>query len=194
MCAKNRVNAVVRGRFRPVGRIVAGHLKTRGNVLVHELKSRLGTPAIMNISTMVRFRVFIVVLICSAPGCFLLSDFKKTSFDPGSGGQAVALRVPKGFDRRAETTDSAGRKTLTFEYGGGRRLYFTTDTGLSRWIDTAQHMRRPHLQGGVFYKGALPPLLFWREVYSQGLRYGYRGVPQEAEPLFDSSLNYLRVQ
>jgi len=134
-----------------------------------------------------------LLLAVVGPGCSLFSDFKRGHFDAGEGRKPIKLRVPKGYDKMEWTTDSTGHKTLTYDYGGGQQLYFSTDNQFSAWIDTSQHMPRPHLHGGVFYKGVSPQLQFWREVYSQGLRYGYRSVPRGSETVFDSALNYLRV-
>ncbi len=131
-------------------------------------------------------------LLLALPGCSLFSDFRKAQFDAGTN-RPVTLQVPKGYKKSEWSTDSAGYKTLTFFYGSGQELYFSTNALLSPWIDTAGHMPRPHLQGGIFYKGVLPPLKLWREVYSQQLRFGYRNVPLHAVPDFDSALNYVRV-
>lgn len=144
----------------------------------------------MNI-TPIKISVFLLLLL-SAAGCGLFSDFKKAQFD-ASATRPIALQVPKGYKKSEWTTDSAGFKTLTFFYSGGQELYFSTNKALSPWIDTAGHMPKPHLNGGIFYKGILPPLKLWREVYSQQLRFGYRNVPLHAVPDFDSALNYVRV-
>lgn len=146
----------------------------------------------MKIAPVKNYWSLALVLLVSLSGCGLFSDFKKAQFD-ATQNQPVPLRVPKGFNKKEWTTDSAGFKTLTFFYGGGQELYFSTNGQLSPWIDTASHMPRPHLNGGIFYKGILPPLKLWREVYSQQLRYGYRNVPLHAVPDFDSALNYVRV-
>jgi hypothetical protein len=134
---------------------------------------------------------FLLLVICS--GCALFGDYRRQYFDTGKGA-AIELRVPKGYKHKSVTTDSAGNRTLQYTYPYDQQLYFSTDTSLSFFIDTAQHIPRPHLQGGRFYKGVLNGPLFWREVYSQGLKYGYRNANRDEEPLFDSSLNGVRVK
>ncbi len=134
---------------------------------------------------------FLFLIFCS--GCALFGDYRRQSFDTGTGTD-IDLRVPKGYKRKSVTTDSAGNRTLQYTYPYDEQLYFSTDTSLSVFIDTAQHIPRPHLQGGRFYKGVLNGPLFWREVYSQGLKFGYRNASRDEEPLFDSSLNHVRVK
>ena len=134
---------------------------------------------------------FLLLVLCS--GCALFGDYRKQNFDTGKG-TAIDLRVPKGYKHKTLTTDSAGNRTLQYTYPYDQQLYFSTDTSLSFFIDTAQHIPRPHLQGGRFYKGVLNGPLFWREVYSQGLKYGYRNANRDEEPLFDSSLNRVSVK
>lgn len=130
------------------------------------------------------------VLACC--GCGLLGDFRNQTFDTGK--QVVRLKVPRGYHDRDLQTDSAGNLRLVYRYPFGASLYFGTDTVLSAFIDTAQHIPRPPVTGGRFYKGMLPQWNVWREVYSQGLKYGYRNVHRDDEALFDSSLNYLRLR
>ena len=133
----------------------------------------------------------LLLLLCS--GCALFSDYRKQNFDTGKGA-IVRLQVPKKFKSKTVQTDSAGNRRLLFSYPYDVQLYFSTDTSLSAFIDTAQHIPKLHPQGGRFYKGVLNGPLFWREVYSQGLKFGYRNANREEEPLFDSSLNYVRVR
>ncbi|OLY91531.1 hypothetical protein SAMN05444008_103250 [Cnuella takakiae] len=134
---------------------------------------------------------FLLLLLCS--GCALFGDYRHQYYDAGTLGK-VKLRVPRGFSDKEYTTDSMGHRSLVYRYPYNQSLFITTDTTLSAYIDTAVHNARPHLQGGRFYKGVLPQLQLWREVYSQGLKYGYRNANLEEEPLFDSSLNFIRVK
>lgn len=134
-----------------------------------------------------------LLLLAFCSGCALFGDYRMQNFDTGKYG-VVKLRVPKGYSKKKAETDSAGNRSLVFSYPYQEQLYFSTDTSLSYFIDTAQHIWRPHYPYGRFYKGMLPGAFFWREVYSQGLKYGYRNVVREEEPLFDSSLNYVRVR
>ncbi len=134
-----------------------------------------------------------IALLIACSGCGLFGTFRKQRFDAGKAG-VLTLQVPKGYHKKALLADSAGNRRLVFSYPFGAELFFSTDTLLSAYIDTAQHLVKPHLPGGRFYKGMLPRFAFWREVYSQGLKYGYRNVHVDDEPLFDSALNYVQVR
>lgn len=138
-------------------------------------------------------KLFPLLLLALCSGCALLGGYRMQKFDTGKKG-IVRLRVPKGFKSKHLETDSAGNRRLQYNYPYDVQLYFSTDTSLSGFIDTLQHIPRPHLWSGRFYKGVLHGPLFWREVYSQGLKFGYRNADREQEPLFDSSLNYVRVR
>lgn len=138
-----------------------------------------------------RLSSLLLLLLCS--GCALLSDYRRQHFDVDAANR-VALRVPRGFVNKQASTDSAGHHTLTFRYPFGGYLFVTNDTMLAQYIDTAVHLAKPHIHGGRFYKGVMPNLQVWREVYSQKLRYGYGNVGLETEPLFDSSLNFIRYR
>lgn len=138
-------------------------------------------------------KLFYLLLLLILSGCGLFSDYRRQTFDTGKGA-AINLQVPKGYKHKSVTTDSAGHRMLQYSYPGDVQLYFSTDTSLSLFIDTAQHIWKPHLQGGRFYKGMLNGPFFWREVYSQGLKFGYRNANRDEEPLFDSSLNGVRVR
>lgn len=133
---------------------------------------------------------FLLLVLCS--GCALFGDYRNQYYDAGTLGK-VKVRVPKGYAKREYSTDSSGHRTLVYRYPFNQYIFFTTDTTLSPYIDTAVHNVRPHISGGRFYKGVLPQLQVWREVYSQGLKYGYQNANLEEEPLFDSSLNFVRI-
>jgi hypothetical protein len=135
----------------------------------------------------------LLAILAFSPGCFLFSDFRKEQFVAGASQQPIDLRIPKGYKRKEIKTDSSGNTMLTYFYDEGQQLFFSSGNRLAAYIDTIQHFPRPHIQGGIFYKGVLPKLSLWREVYSQGMRYGYRYVALDAEPKFDSSLNYVRI-
>lgn len=138
-----------------------------------------------------RALLYLLLVLCS--GCALFGDYRSQYFDNGEGGK-IKIRVPKGYTQKRYTADSAGHRTLVYRYPYSQYLFFTTDTVLSGYIDTAVHMPRPHLYGGRSYKGVMPNLQVWREVYSQGLKYGYQNAILEEEPLFDSSLNFVRLK
>lgn len=147
-------------------------------------------PLFMKIVT-ADMKILLLLVVLVGSGCALFDDYRKQSFDTGQG-KDLRLLVPKKFKHKEVQTDSLGHRTLVFSYPYDVSLYFSTDTSLSSFIDTAQHIAKPHLQGGRFYKGVVNGPFFWREVYSQGLKFGYRNADREEEPLFDSSLNFVR--
>ena len=59
-------------------------------------------------------------------------------------------------------------------------------------IDTTLHIPKPHLQGGIFYKGIDSMERWWREAQPPSFRIGYLNVNKENEVAFDSAVNYIK--
>jgi hypothetical protein len=145
-----------------------------------------------------RFLAAGAALFCCI-SCSLYADLRKRTFTYTEGSQAETLRtlVPKRYAKRETFVDSAGNQQEYYRYRNGAFLYFihTTDTTtLFQPIDTAHHIPLLHPYGGLMYKGLDSAHLFWREIRTDSFRFGYRNVPADVEPLFDSAVNYAGVR
>lgn len=111
--------------------------------------------------------------------------------------RTLRISVPKRYEKTEILTDSAGNQQQWYRYGNGAFLYMihTTDT-LTQFqpIDTANNLPRPHLYGGLMYKGLDSSGRFWREIRTDSFRFGYRFVQPDQEILFDSAVNYAGKQ
>lgn len=139
---------------------------------------------------------FLLALALNA--CFLLKDYKRSSFSYNHNGQtqAIPLVVPKGFIKE-ESKDTAGVIFKTFSYRDGSILYaaYVKDTMVSlQPFDERMHQPQFHRLGGTVYKGQDEKELFYREIRQGNLRFGYRQVPEYAELLFDSATNFASLQ
>jgi len=106
----------------------------------------------------------------------------------------VAIIVPKGFKREEKITDSLGNQGVIYHYLGGAEFYVLYAPLADNYqvFDTALHIPKPFLQGGLFFKGIDSTERWWREAQPPSFRIGYRNVSSESEVLFDSAVNYLK--
>ncbi|HYH16934.1 MAG TPA: hypothetical protein VD794_16995 [Flavisolibacter sp.] len=106
----------------------------------------------------------------------------------------VAIIVPKGFKREAKIADSLGNQGVVYHYLGGAEFYvlYAPLEDSSQTFDTSVHIPKPHLQGGIFYKGIDSTERWWREAQPPFFRVGYRNVDTESEVQFDSAVNYVK--
>lgn len=141
---------------------------------------------------------FWVLLILLLPSCFLFKDHKRRTFTyTTTGGETakVNIIIPKGFKREEPITDSLGRQGILYHYSGNALFYVLhfPEGGNYQPIDTAVHIPKHHLQGGIFYKGVdSTSKLWWREAQPGLLRIGYLHVGNEEEVRFDSAVNFPR--
>ena len=140
---------------------------------------------------------FCLLLIVILPSCFLLKDHKRRTFTyTNAEGQStdVAIIVPKGFKRTETIKDSLGHEGVLYHYSDDARFYVVhfPDTGNYVAIDTFVHIAKPHLQGGIFYKGIDSTKRWWREAQPPSFRIGYYNIKSENEVLFDSAVNYIQ--
>ncbi|HUQ97292.1 MAG TPA: hypothetical protein VM010_06480 [Chitinophagaceae bacterium] len=137
--------------------------------------------------------LLLVVELCSS--CFIFSPLRKRTFEFPAGNTSQTLRVlvPKRYQKKQTFTDSSGNQQDFYSYSNGAVLYIiqSHDTlRLFQPIDTASNIALPHLLGGTMYKGLDSNNLFWREIRTDSFRFGYRFVPTDVEPVFDSAVNY----
>jgi hypothetical protein len=140
---------------------------------------------------------FLVLLIVLFESCFLFRDHKRRpfSYTDASGTTAtVATIVPKGFKRQEVIKDSLGQQGVVYHYLNGARFYvlYSPLGGNFQKFDTAIHIPKPHLQGGIFYKGIDSTERWWREAQPPFFRIGYLNVNSDNEVAFDSAVNYLK--
>src|SRR5215217_775493 len=139
------------------------------------------------------FVLSFVLLFCAS--CSLFSGLRKRNFTHTINEKPQTLRilVPKRYANKQTSADSAGSQHRYYTYKNGAQLYviYTTDT-LTQFqpIDTTTHIPKLHPYGGLMYKGLDSAGLFWREIRTDSFRFGYRLVPHDVEPLFDSAVNY----
>ena len=142
--------------------------------------------------------LFFLVLIVVLHSCFLMRDYRKSTFSYQENGmnKQVNIIVPKGYNRTETRTTEVGIQEKVYHYGDDVRLFFAymPKGGDYLPIDTHYHISKPQLQGGIFYKGTGIGEYWWREAQIQHLRVGYNKVPLELEPHFDSAVNYVRLQ
>lgn len=141
-------------------------------------------------------RVKWFIVLCVMPvvlaSCSLYAALRKKEF-AFADGQALRIKVPKRFSKTNTFTDSAGNRHQEYVYANKAVYYLihTTDTlALFQPIDTANNIAKLFPHGGVMYKGIDSAGSFWRELRTDSFRFGYRFVPPDAEPLFDSAVNY----
>jgi hypothetical protein len=144
-------------------------------------------------------RFLIVFLLLLAVACNPYKALRKDSFTYTTNGvaQSLDLRVPKGYRKTIET-DAAGNIIQTYSYSNGAALYFIdlAHDSSYRSIDTALHIGKPQLYGGIFYKELdSSHSRFWREVFAKDLRFGYRkAAPETQEAVLDSAVNFVQIR
>lgn len=142
--------------------------------------------------------VFPLFLLFAFSACFLVKEYKRTSFTYSRNGQptTIPMVVPRGYVK-AEKRDTAGVTLQTFYYPGGAMLYaaYLTDTTFAlQPFDTSLHQPQVHRLGGWVYKGQDSNELFYREIQRGHWRFGYRQVPEAFELQFDSATNHASLQ
>ena len=140
---------------------------------------------------------YCLLLIVILPSCFLMRDHKKRTFTyTAATGQSnkVDIIIPKGFKKEERVKDSVGNEGVFYHFSDDARFYIMhfVDTGSYVAIDTGVHIPKPHIQGGIFYKGIDSTKRWWREAQPPSFRIGYYNVNNENEALFDSAVNYIR--
>ena len=126
-------------------------------------------------------------------GCNPFRNFKSSQFNAGD--KTLALSVPPRYIKQELRTDSAGNTIQVYNYGDGAYLYFGTvkDSIDLQQIDREKNIPKPHINGGLFYKGVDANGLFWQEVQNGNLRYGYKNINRDNEIKFDSAVNFVRI-
>jgi hypothetical protein len=140
-----------------------------------------------------KMAVLLLLFFCSS--CALFSPYRNRHFAFEDAGQAKSIRikVPRGFKIKTENTDSAGNKEQVYRYANGAVYYvaYSRDTARTyQPINEEIAQPLPHRLGGWIYKGQDSSHLFWREVRTDPLTFGYRYVSRDNEIKFDSALNY----
>jgi hypothetical protein len=140
--------------------------------------------------------LYLVLLGCAA--CSPYAGLRKKTFSYNTSlPQTLHTLVPKRYAKQEALVDSAGNPHQVYRYSNGAFLYFiqTTDTfTLFQPIDTAANIALPHPFGGQMYKGLDSSGRYWREIRTDSFRFGYRFVPESAEHLFDSAVNYASMR
>ena len=134
--------------------------------------------------------LFIIVLLVA---CNPYRNFKTAQFKAGD--KTLALFVPPKYIKQELKTDSAGNTIQVYNYGDGAYLYFAAvkDSIDMQVIDKEKNIAKPHINGGVFYKGVDANGLFWREVQYNNVRYGYKNINGSNEIKFDSAINFVKI-
>lgn len=144
--------------------------------------------------------VFVLIAFAILPSCFLFKDYKRREFSytrtGDSSSSTVAIIVPKGFKRTEKIMDSLGHQGVAYHYKDGAEFYIIYDPLGDSYqvIDTLQHIPKPYLQGGVYYKGIDSTKRWWREAQPPFFRIGYMNVNDDKEVNFDSAVNYLKPE
>jgi hypothetical protein len=106
--------------------------------------------------------------------------------------------VPKGYTKERTEVDSSGNTILSYTYGEKTTFYVAHLEDSSKQlqpIDKQQHPQQiDSVTGLVTYKGLDSNALFWKEIYNQNFRMGYRFVSKSSENRFDSAANYCALQ
>lgn len=138
------------------------------------------------------------ILIIACNSCFLFSDFRKKQFTFSQDGknQTVKIPVPKKFDKSEMITDSLGNQVKYYYYSGGSVLYFAylkdTSTKLQP-INYDMNVER-ELYQTIYFKGLDSSNHYWRETRFGNYKAGYKNVDEDADGVFDSSINYFTLR
>lgn len=145
------------------------------------------------------FRIFCLMFLMMIYSCNPYKALRTDRFSYTENGlkKTLELKVPKGFTKEKNEVDSAGSEKQTFRYANGAELYFMHLASPNSYpdFDTANHIGKQQLHGGLFYKEQDAAQRFWREVFVKNFRFGYRHAKiDKQEALLDSALNFVRVE
>ena len=144
---------------------------------------------------MLRFLIFILVLLLQS--CFLFRPFKKASvtFNENGSEKKYTLVVPKGFRDSEKRVDTSGNQEWYFHYGDGTTLYFVkaADTSISyQPIRYEFNIPKP-LNHTMFFKGIDSAGRYWRESRFGNYKSGYWSAESGEDWKYDSAVNYFSL-
>ena len=138
----------------------------------------------------------ILTIVCNS--CFFFSDFKKTkfSFSENEKYHSVDAVVPKKFSKSELKTDSSGNQVKYYFYNGGSVLYFAylKDTATELQPINYDLNIGKEIYQTVYYKGLDSSNRYWRETRFGNYKAGYKNVNEDADGMFDSSINYFSLR
>ena len=138
--------------------------------------------------------IFLILLFSSCAGYPRMKN-RPFSYNLG-GSKDVILPVPSGYLKEQVKVSPKGGVEQFYQYNHGAHLYVSHAT---EWNSLNQKFISGNTpveikEGEFMFSGTDENGLYWKEVRVDSLKWGYSFVPVNLLPLFDQSVNNIKIK
>lgn len=138
---------------------------------------------------------FFILLFSSCAG---YTSMKNRPFSYNLGGSKdILFAVPSGYVKEQVKVSPNGGVEQFYQYNHGAYLYLSHATewnSLNQKFITVESKSVEVKDGEFMFSGIDESGLYWKEVRVDSLKWGYSFVPVNLLPLFDLSINTIRIK